>query len=313
MEERRFYSKKQYLRLMLEKRMTVFRRFALLFLLPSLICGQTLVAPLGGFYRYIYEDGREATLMEYFSSEVEPFSIHLEMMENTCSNNNLPPSYIMNIPLERRSVAYIWTKHPRKVGGHAANRYGNGEMTYSLIISAFHRFLWNQLGFDPLGTGQEVTLRPSERQDREEIEVQSISFQADVENKQLLIAGMRVTTQLVFRAVGVRLVLDDEGNYRLTEPEIFGVNRNLNILERLSRMNSVEFVFKENSSLCRAVFLATPSRWQGRLFARDSYLIHVQDLPDARAFKEEMAPVIVDKEGDPHQRFYLEIFETIYY
>ena len=246
--------------------------------------------------------------MEHFS-EVEPFVVHLEMMENTCPHNDLSPSYVMNIPLEKRSISYVWTKHPSRAGDYTAGVYkGSREGAYSLIISPFHRFLWGQLGFDSLGLDREIILRPSRVQSREEIRVHSLSFQADMRNRQFLTSNS--TQQFVFQAVGVQLVLDDDGNYRLTETESFGVGRHFNILSVLSSISSVEFVFEDDSSFCEAVFSAIPSRWQGLVFPRDTRFIDVRYLPPS--FKEEMTPAVVDKDRDPHQRFYSRFFEALY-
>ena len=109
--------------------------------LPAVVLGQSFINDNSdGFYRRLYDDGRESILVERF---VKGFTkeVVLEMRQNTCSGETEPFSCKMIVPNEGRRIARVWTKHGdfEKIG-HLS------EHTHTLWSSVFFSSLDRTVG-----------------------------------------------------------------------------------------------------------------------------------------------------------------------
>ena len=299
----------------------VFLRILSLLFFPAVLSGQFVTDDSDGFYRRLYEDGREAILVQYFL-EGQPIEIGLEMVQNTCSGETEPFSCRMIIPREKRILTYIWTKHPdpEKIGRFA--NVGGGMMAASLL----DHMLWGQLGPGlPNELRKDISLicgrfdwMPSGDDSKEEVDIQAVAFQGDFENGQLLNS---VSAPQYTLLLGPALaVLADDGNYHLTGIENLSLANYLGLANHISMTGPpvdivtlratemMEFIFKTaDSSICQTVF-STQSLIYGafpqNIKRIPRILVHKEGESYHIEFPDRITPVVVDKEGDIQQNLY---------
>ena len=295
------------------------------FFLPIVILGQFVADDSDGFYRRLYDDGRESILVEHFLEE-QPIEIGLEMVQNTCSGETEPFSCRMIIPAERRRIAYVWTKHTdfEKIG-----RFSGGTRD-SFFISPFHRIFWRQVGLDPSGgiredislaCGHFDWMRPAGGDSKEGVKIQAMAFQGELENRQLF--NTALVPQYIFILGPTLAIPTIDGSYRLTEIEFLNTKghippRSQDYYTGIFGMTEImEFIFKTaDSSICRTTFsigdITGPIQDNITFqYAREILpaVVHREGESYHIKFRDGIIPVVVDREGDIHQKNYPHSFK----
>ena len=281
---------------------------------PAALLGQFVTDDSDGFYRHLYDDGRESILVEY-SVKARSLEVGLEMIQNTCSGQTEPFSCQMIIPSERKTIIHVWTKHPdfQKIGHFLDRTSAN-----SFMISPLNRISWRQKGLDSSGGNREdISLAcghfdwmPPDSDSKEEVGIHAMAFQGVLENEQLL--NRASVLQYILLLGPALAVINDDGSYRLIEIETLGRIDPFFLLENV--VETMEFIFKTaDSSICRTIFSTATSFGLNPTPLYDEEIlpavVHREGDTYHIRFLDGITPVVVDKEGDAHQKLYPHLFQ----